>query len=55
MFLRSYVIGAVALSLGVLAKEKPFDPVLHEKLYANGVRHMEIRNRKEVCFYSDTD
>lgn len=48
MLFSSYILGFATFGLGALAKEMPVDEARHAAIYANGLRHMEIRNKKEV-------
>jgi len=48
MLFQNYLVAVTALATGALAKEKPVDKLLHDKLYVSGVRHMEIMSKKAV-------
>lgn len=48
MLFSTSILGLVTFGLSALAQEKPVDEARHAALYANGLRHMEIRNKKEV-------
>ena len=48
MLIQNYLLAVTALATGTLAKEKPVDKALHDKLYVSGARHMEIMSKKAV-------
>ena len=48
MLFPNYILGLAVFGLGAIAKEMPVDEARHAAIYANGQRHMEIRNKKEV-------